>query len=58
MIFLGLAAVVILGATVVTAITSLSMSAISTNGVIKGGRVLFDFFLYLISFLVSDYFNV
>ncbi|KAL0270733.1 UNVERIFIED_CONTAM: hypothetical protein PYX00_008039 [Menopon gallinae] len=33
----GQALVVILGGTVVTTITSLSMSAISTNGVIKGG---------------------
>lgn len=31
---------VIIAATVVTTITSLSMSAISTNGVIKGGELL------------------
>ena len=34
---IGLAVVVIMMATVVTTITSLSMSAISTNGIVKGG---------------------
>jgi hypothetical protein len=34
----GQGVLLILGTSVVTAITALSMSAISTNGVIKGGR--------------------
>lgn len=38
-LFLGEAIVLILTTTIVTSITALSMSAISTNGVIKGGKV-------------------
>lgn len=37
----GLASLVILLSSVVTVITSLSMSAICTNGIVKGGKLTF-----------------
>lgn len=45
-IFSGEAILLILTTTAVTTITALSMSAISTNGVIKGGIQIFKIFIY------------
>ena len=40
---MGLATVIILLSAVVTTLTTLSMSAVCTNGEVKGGKTLFDF---------------
>ena len=45
---MGLATVIILLSAVVTTLTTLSMSAVCTNGEVKGGTKLFDINLKLI----------
>ena len=52
--FIAQSILLIATTTVVTTITALSMSAISTNGVIKGGKGLFESFISFLTFLLIE----
>ncbi len=48
---IGLSSVIVCLSTVVTVVTALSMSAICTNGEVKGGMIINIFLLYTLSTL-------